>query len=244
MTIKEALVVIPTFNEIENIEAIIAAVFGQSNTHHVLIVDDGSPDGTAQCVKNLQAIHSEKLHLIERSGKLGLGTAYIAGFKYGIAQGYKYILEMDADFSHDPKMLNVLIQTCKDGSDIAVGSRYVANGEVKDWSMDRLVLSYGASLFVRMITWMPIKDSTAGFICYTAEVLKAIDLDKIKFVGYAFQIEMKYTAYRLGFKLTEVPIVFKDRELGTSKMNTSIVKEAIFGVINMRFRQYKRKQTK
>jgi len=236
--LDKALVIIPTYNEIENIEAIIAAVLEQNDDFEVLIVDDGSPDGTGAKVKELQA-SSKKIHLIEREGKLGLGTAYIAGFRYGIEHKYDYIFEMDADFSHPPKDLNNLYAACHDGADVAVGSRYTKGGGVKDWSNYRLFLSRGASLYVRMITLMPIMDPTAGFKCYKRKVLETIDLDKITSIGYAFQIEMKYAAYRNGFKIVEVPIIFADREKGTSKMDTSIIKEAISGVLNMKLKSLK-----
>ncbi len=234
----KALIIIPTYNEIENISEIVPVVLNKDDAFHVLVVDDGSPDGTANAVKDMQVNYGDRLHLIEREGKQGLGTAYIRGFKFGLEYGYDYILEMDADFSHDPNVLPSLIECCASGADVAVGSRYIKGGGIKDWSMDRLFLSYGASLFVRFITWIPVKDTTAGFVCYKRAVLERINLDGIRFIGYAFQIEMKYTAYRLGFKLKEVPITFKDREKGTSKMNTSIVKEAILGVVQMRLRKY------
>lgn len=232
---NKALVIIPTYNEIENIEAIISAVLEQNNDFDVLIVDDGSPDGTGARVKELQG-NSKRIHLIERSGKLGLGTAYIAGFKYGIENKFDFIFEMDADFSHPPKDLNNLYAACQNGADVAVGSRYTKGGGVKDWSNYRLFLSRGASLYVRMITFMPVMDPTAGFKCYKRKVLETIDLSKIKSIGYAFQIEMKYAAYQNGFKIVEVPIIFADREKGTSKMDTSIIKEAITGVLSMRLK--------
>lgn len=232
---NKALVIIPTYNEIENIEAIIAAVLEQNEDFDVLIVDDGSPDGTGAKVKELQA-NSSRIHLIERSGKLGLGTAYLAGFRYGIDKNFEFIFEMDADFSHPPKDLNNLYAACQNGADVAVGSRYTKGGGVKDWSNYRLFLSRGASLYVRMITFMPVMDPTAGFKCYKRNVLETIDLEKIKSIGYAFQIEMKYAAYQNGFKIVEVPIIFADREKGTSKMDTSIIKEAITGVLNMRWK--------
>ena len=232
---NKALVIIPTYNEIENIEAIIAAVLEQNDDFDVLIVDDGSPDGTGAKVKELQA-NSNRIHLIERTGKLGLGTAYLAGFRFGIKEGFDYIFEMDADFSHPPKDLNNLYAACKGGADVAVGSRYTKGGGVKDWSNYRLMLSRGASLYVRMITFMPVMDPTAGFKCYKRKVLETIDLDKITSIGYAFQIEMKYAAYQNGFKIVEVPIIFADREKGTSKMDTSIIKEAITGVLSMRLK--------
>ena len=235
---NKALVIIPTYNEIENIEAIIAAVLEQNDDFDVLIVDDGSPDGTGDKVKELQS-NSTRIHLIERSGKLGLGTAYLAGFRFGIEKQYEYIFEMDADFSHPPKDLNNLYAACQNGADVAVGSRYTKGGGVKDWSNYRLLLSRGASLYVRMITFMPVMDPTAGFKCYKRKVLETIDLNKIKSIGYAFQIEMKYAAYRNGFNIVEVPIIFADREKGTSKMDTSIIKEAITGVLDMRWKSFK-----
>ena len=246
------LVIIPTYNEKENVIKIIDAVFSLEMPFHVLIVDDGSPDGTAQLVKNKQIIHSDKLHLIERQGKLGLGTAYIAGFKWGVERGYDYICEMDADFSHKPTDLVRLVQACTEGgyygiavADMSVGSRYVQGGDVKNWSWDRILLSYCASWYVRLITWMPVKDPTAGFVCYSRQVLETIDLDKIRFIGYAFQIEMKFAAFSLGFKIKEIPITFADRVEGVSKMNTSIVSEALKGVFQMRwaslFNSYRRK---
>jgi dolichol-phosphate mannosyltransferase len=239
------LVIIPTFNEKENIIKIIDAVFALEMPFHVLIVDDGSPDGTANLVKKHQQANAYRLFLIERKGKLGLGTAYIAGFKWGIERQYDYICEMDADFSHKPTDLMRLVTACTEGADMSIGSRYVAGGNVKNWSWDRILLSYGASWYVRLITWMPVKDPTAGFVCYARQVLETIDLDKIHFVGYAFQIEMKFAAYSLGFKLKEVPITFADRVEGVSKMNTSIVSEALKGVFYMRwesfFNNYKRK---
>lgn len=234
---SKALVIIPTYNEKENIEAIINAVFDLEESFHVLIVDDGSPDGTAAIVKTMQKQFSQTLHLLEREGKLGLGTAYIAGFRWGLANGFDYFCEMDADFSHNPKDLVRLYQTCAEGqADMAIGSRYIKGGKVVNWPFDRIFLSYGASWYVRCITWMNIKDPTAGFVCYTRQVLETIDLDKIKFTGYAFQIEMKYATHTLGFKLKEIPITFKDRELGVSKMSSSIIGEAASGVLKMRFK--------
>lgn len=209
-------------------------VFALPHTFHVLIVDDGSPDGTAQIVKAMQAQYAEQLHILERSGKQGLGTAYIAGFKWGLANGYDYIFEMDADFSHNPQDLPRLYEACAlKGADLAVGSRYTRGGKVRNWSWDRIILSYGASLYVRLMTFMPVKDPTAGFICYRRKVLESIDLDNIRFVGYAFQIEMKYAAHRLGFKIAEVPITFVDRIAGVSKMSSNIIQEAIVGVFQM-----------
>lgn len=232
---NEKLVIIPTYNEIENINLIIPAVLDLEGDFHVLIVDDGSPDGTADEVKKWQAKHPSKIHLLQREGKLGLGTAYIAGFKIALDKGYQYIFEMDADFSHNPKDLLRLYKACKDGADLSIGSRYVKGGGLENWPLDRKLLSYGASLYVRTITWMMIKDPTAGFVCYTNKVLSTINLEKIRFIGYAFQIEMKYSAWKNGFKLVEVPITFKDRELGNSKMNSNIVSEAMKGVISMRW---------
>ncbi len=235
------LVIIPTYNEIENVRSIIDAVL-QYDGYEVLIVDDGSPDGTGHLVHNIQQSHPSKLriHLIQRAGKLGLGTAYIAGFKFGLAHHYDFIYEMDADFSHDPADLERLAEACKHSSDVAIGSRYVLGGEVKDWGHDRIVISKGGSLYVRMITGMPIMDPTAGFICYRREALESINLDRIGFTGYGFQIEMKYVLYRLGWRITEVPIVFKDRVLGTSKMNIGIIKEAIKGVLRLRLRNVRK----
>ena len=233
---SDSLVIIPTYNEKENVINIINAVFALDIDFHVLIIDDGSPDGTADLVKEFQLKNSSRLHLVEREGKLGLGTAYIAGFQWGLEKGYDFIFEMDADFSHNPKDLVRMRWACDDHEvDVVVGSRYVKGGKVKNWPADRLILSFGASLYVRMITWMPVKDPTAGFICYRAKVLSAIDLNKIKFIGYAFQIEMKYAAYRLGFRIKEIPITFVDRLEGTSKMSKGIIREAIFGVLQMRF---------
>jgi len=239
---SDSLIIIPTYNEKENIEAIIRKVFSLPKEFHILIVEDNSPDGTADIVKRLMTEFSERLFIEERTGKLGLGTAYIHGFKWALQRDYEYIFEMDADFSHNPNDLERLYNAChNEGADLAVGSRYV-NGVVNvvNWPMGRILMSYYASAYVRMITRMKIGDATAGFKCYTRKVLEAIDLDKVKFVGYAFQIEMKFTAYKLGFKVVEVPIVFTDRTLGQSKMSKKIFKEAFFGVIQLRFRKYKR----
>ena len=235
-----ALVIIPTYNEKENIKDIIDTVMALPSRFHILIVDDNSPDGTQDIVKGLQNDYKGRLHLHPRAGKLGLGTAYIEGFKKGIEEGYNFLFEMDADFSHPPEKLEELYASCQNGADIAVGSRYVKNGGVKDWPLDRIFLSRGASIYVQIITGMQVKDPTAGFVCYKREVLSSIDLDKIGFVGYAFQIEMKYVFWKLGFTIQEVPIVFKDRERGTSKMNMSIVKEAIMGVLKLRMRNIKK----
>lgn len=234
---SDALVIIPTYNEKENIENIIRAVFALSKPFHVLIVDDGSPDGTADIVKRLQAAEfHENLHLEQRSGKLGLGTAYIHGFRWAIAKGYDYVIEMDADFSHNPSDLPRLYEACKpEGVGMSVGSRYVAGGKVENWPLSRRMISQGGSFYVRMITFMPVKDATAGFVCYKRTALEQLNFDKIHFIGYAFQIEMKFALYQLGFKIKEVPITFKDREVGVSKMSTKIFKEALLGVIKMRW---------
>jgi dolichol-phosphate mannosyltransferase len=233
---NDGLVIIPTYNEKENIEKIIRAAFSQPKDFHILIVEDNSPDGTADIVKNLMKEFDGKLHILERKGKLGLGTAYIAGFKWGLKNGYDIIFEMDADFSHNPDDLVRLHKAIEDGADAAIGSRYITGVNVVNWPMGRVLMSYFASKYVRMITGMNIQDTTAGFVCWSRKVLETIDLDKIKFVGYAFQIEMKYTAIKLGFNVVEVPIIFTDRTEGESKMNKSIFREAIFGVIDLRLR--------
>ena len=233
------LVIIPTYNEKENITEIIQAVLDLPVPFHVLIVDDGSPDGTGRIVKSMMETYPDSLHIVERKGKLGLGTAYIRGFKWALKRRYDFICEMDADFSHNPKDLVRLRAACIDKNmDVAVGSRYVKGGKCVNWPWDRLILSYGASWYVKMVTWMPINDPTAGFVCYRREVLEALDLDAIRFIGYAFQIEMKYAARTLGFKLTEVPITFTDRIIGISKMSKGIIKEAIFGVLDMRWKSF------
>lgn len=235
----DSLVIIPTYNERENIVRMIRTVMGLEKDFHLLIVDDGSPDGTGDLIKELQQEFSTSLHLLERSGKLGLGTAYITGFRWGLEQGYEYIFEMDADFSHNPNDLLRLYAACKEGgADLAVGSRYIPGGKLANWPADRVFLSRGASLYVRLITWMPVMDPTAGFICYHRKVLETIDLSKIKAIGYAFQIEMKYAARCLGFKIVEVPITFTDRVEGVSKMSSGIIKEAILGVLRMRWRSF------
>ncbi len=234
LPVLDKLVIIPTYNEKENIERIILKVLSLPGSFHVLIVDDGSPDGTADIVKRLQGLYPEQVHLIQRTGKQGLGTAYIAGFKYALKKGYQYIFEMDADFSHNPDDLQRLYHACASGADVAVGSRYVPGGKVVNWPWDRIFISKGGAFYTRMITWMPVKDPTAGFICYRRDVLDTIPLDKVKFVGYAFQIEMKYRAWRLGFKIQEVPITFVDRTEGQSKMTKGIVEEAMYGVWKMR----------
>ena len=231
----DSIVIIPTYNEKENVENIIRAVLGQEKSFHILIIDDGSPDGTASIVKHLQIEFFDRLFLIEREGKLGLGTAYIAGFKWAVGHKYDYIFEMDADFSHNPADLQRLYDACvKEGADVAVGSRYCNGVNVVNWPLGRVLMSYFASVYVRVITGMKIKDTTAGFKCYKRRVLEAIDLDKIHFKGYAFQIEMKYTAFLKGFKIFEVPIIFINRVLGVSKMNSSIFGEALFGVLQLK----------
>jgi dolichol-phosphate mannosyltransferase len=233
--LPERLVIIPTYNERENIREVIAHVIGLQPAFDLLIVDDGSPDGTAALVKAAQGLHPGRIHLIERAGKQGLGTAYITGFKWALANGYGFIFEMDADFSHNPDDLVRLWRACADGGDMSVGSRYVKGGQVRDWSWDRIILSYCASLYVRAILWLGVRDTTAGFVCYTRRVLEALPLDEVRFIGYAFQIEMKYRTRRKGFRIVEVPITFIDRAKGTSKMNSSIFREAIIGVLQMRF---------
>ena len=245
----EKLVVIPTYNEKENISNILHAIFNLNDGFHVLVIDDGSPDGTAQIVLELIPKFSGKLFIEERTGKLGLGTAYIHGFKWAIEKGYQFIFEIDADFSHNPNDLPKLYNACKnDGADVAVGSRYIKGGGVVNWPTNRIALSKGASLYTRMITWMPVKDPTAGFVCYKKEVLDTINLDEIRFVGYAFQIEMKFAAWKLGFKVKEVPIIFQDRTYGVSKMNKGIVKEGILGVLKLRwnsmFKNYRKRVKK
>ena len=232
----KAIVIIPTYNERENIQPIIEAVFSLPANFHILIVDDSSPDGTSEIVQDLQDLYNKnerRLHLLKRQGKLGLGTAYIAGFHYAIQKNYEYILEMDADFSHDPKDLVRLYNACREGADLSIGSRYATGVNVVNWPIGRVLISYFASSYVRTITSMPIKDTTAGFVCYKRKVLETIPLDEIKFIGYAFQIEMKFLAWKYGFKLTEVPIIFTDRTRGESKMSAGIFKEAFFGVLNM-----------
>lgn len=232
---SNALVIIPTYNERENIQALLEKVFSLAQPFHVLIVDDGSPDGTATLVKELQARYPGQLHLLERSGKLGLGTAYLTGFKWGLERTYTYLFEMDADFSHDPNDLPRLLQACEQGADLSVGSRYVKGGGVINWPFNRIALSKGASLYTQIITGMPIKDPTAGFMCYTRKVLETLQLEKIRFVGYAFQIEMKFKAWRAGFRIQEVPILFQDRTLGVSKMHRGIIEEGIWGVLKLRW---------
>ncbi|MCQ2313886.1 MAG: polyprenol monophosphomannose synthase [Bacteroidales bacterium] len=233
---KENLVIIPTYNEKENIEKIIRYVFNLSMPFDILIIEDGSPDGTADIVKRLMQEFPDKLHIIERKGKLGLGTAYITGFKWALEREYQYITEMDADFSHNPDDLIRLHDACANGADVAVGSRYKTGVNVVNWPMGRVLMSYYGSAYVRLITRMKVRDTTAGFVCYTRKVLETMDLDRVKFKGYAFQIEMKYSAWKLGFKIEEVSIVFTDRVEGTSKMSGGIFREAIFGVMNLRWR--------
>jgi dolichol-phosphate mannosyltransferase len=234
--VPERLVIIPTYNEQENIRAITEHVLGLLPLFDVLVVDDNSKDGTPDTVKALMAEHPGRVHLLQRAGKLGLGTAYIAGFKWALERSYELVFEMDADFSHNPNDLVRLGKACESGADMSVGSRYVKGGGVSDWSWDRKMLSYWASIYVRAILWLGVKDTTAGFVCYRRHVLQALPLDRVRFVGYAFQIEMKYRVKLAGFRIVEVPIVFKDRQKGTSKMNSSIFKEAIVGVIQMRLR--------
>lgn len=235
------IVIIPTYNERENIENIIRKVFSLDGGYDILIIDDGSPDGTAAIVKRLQQEFPERLHMIERPGKLGLGTAYITGFKWSIDKGYDYTFEMDADFSHNPEDLPRLYQACKDGADLAIGSRYCDGISVINWPIGRIIMSYYASVYVRTILGMKVYDCTAGFKCYSNKVLRTIDLDKVEMKGYGFQIEMKYTTYKLGFKITEVPIIFVNRKAGTSKMSGGIFGEAFWGVLKLRFRELKPK---
>ena len=242
----EKLLIIPTYNERENVTLLLKTVFGLQQDFHVLIIDDGSPDGTADIVKNLFAVYPGKLFLEQRQGKLGLGTAYLHGFRWALDRGYRFIFEMDCDFSHNPKDLDKLYQACKyDSADLSVGSRYVKGGKVENWPALRKFISRGASIYTRMFTFMPVRDPTAGFVCYRSYVLEAINFEKISFVGYAFQIEMKFAAWKLGFKIKEVPITFIDRQFGVSKMNKGIVKEGIFGVLKLKwmsmFKNYRRR---
>ena len=236
------IVIIPTYNEKENIEAIIRKVFSLPGEFNVLIIDDGSPDGTAGIVKTLQEEFPERLHLIERAGKQGLGTAYLTGFRWSLDHGFDYVFEMDADFSHNPDDLVRLYRACsEEGGDLAVGSRYCHGVSVVDWPMSRIIMSYYASAYVRTVLNMKVFDTTAGFVCYTRKVLESIDLDAVQMKGYGFQIEMKYTAHKLGFKIKEVPIIFVNRQLGTSKMSSGIFGEAFWGVIKLRFRKIRGK---
>lgn len=241
----EKLVIIPTYNEKENISNIIRYVFSLNLNFHILVIDDGSPDGTALIVKELITEFPGQLFLEERSGKLGLGTAYIYGFRWALQKGYPFIFEMDADFSHNPDDLERLYAACKTGgADVAIGSRYVKGGAIQNWPLDRRIYSKGGALYTRLLTWMPVGDPTAGFVCYRNEVLAAINFDAIKFVGYAFQVEMKFASWKLGFKITEVPITFKDRTYGASKMSKGIIKEGILGVLKLQwhslFKNYKK----
>lgn len=247
MQTSDSIVIIPTYNEKENIENIIRAVFGLEKEFHILVIEDGSPDGTADIVKRMQKEFPERLFMIERKGKLGLGTAYITGFKWALEHNYDYIFEMDADFSHNPNDLPRLYEACADeGYDVAIGSRYISGVNVVNWPIGRVLMSYFASKYVRIITGLNIHDTTAGFKCYRREVLETIPLDKIRFKGYAFQIEMKFTAYKCGFKIKEVPVIFINRELGTSKMSGGIFGEAVLGVIQLKldsiFRKYPQKK--
>jgi dolichol-phosphate mannosyltransferase len=242
----EKLLIIPTYNEKENIANILQVVFSLSQNFHVLIIDDGSPDGTANIVKSLYSKYQGQLFLEERIGKQGLGTAYIYGFNWALAKRYQFIFEMDADFSHDPNDLDKLYQACKSGNaDLSIGSRYVKYGRIENWPRGRVMLSKGASFYTRLLTLMPVKDPTAGFVCYSRKVLEAINLDKISFVGYAFQIEMKFAAWKLGFTIKEVPITFVDRQFGVSKMNKGIVKEGVLGVLKLKwmsmFKNYRKR---
>ncbi len=242
----EKIVIIPTYNESENIASILGAVFSLNQGYHILVIDDGSPDGTAQIVKDLFSTYPNQLFLEERKGKLGLGTAYIHGFKWCIAKGYEYIFEMDADFSHNPNDLDRLYKACSGGlGDIAVGSRYVPGGQTENWPPDRQLYSKGGALYTKLITWMPVNDPTAGFVCYKRKVLETINMEAIHCIGYAFQIEMKFAAWKLGFKIVEVPITFIDRKIGVSKMSKGILKEGVFGVIKIQwqsmFRNYRKK---
>jgi dolichol-phosphate mannosyltransferase len=233
----DSIVIIPTYNEKENIERMIRKVFSLTFPFHLLIVDDSSPDGTADIVKRLMLEFPDKLFIEERKGKLGLGTAYIHGFKWALQKKYEYVFEMDCDFSHNPDDLVRLREACIQGADMAIGSRYVEGGKIENWPKARVLMSYYASVYVRLVLWIPIHDTTAGFKCYKRKVLERINFDQIKFVGYAFKIEMKYTAFKLGFKLTEVPITFTDRTEGVSKMSKGIFKEAFWGVLQMRFKK-------
>lgn len=235
----DSVVIIPTYNEKENVAAIIEAVFALPRDFDVLIIDDNSPDGTAAIVKELQLSHEGHLHLLERAGKLGLGTAYIAGFKWALAHGYEYVFEMDADFSHNPDDLLKLYDACADeGADVAIGSRYLTGVNVVNWPMGRVLMSYYASRYVRIVTGMPIHDATAGFVCYRRRVLETLPLDNIRFKGYAFQIEMKFLAFKYGFKIVEVPIIFVNRRLGTSKMSSGIFSEGLFGVMRLKWSSF------
>jgi dolichol-phosphate mannosyltransferase len=243
--VTDRLVIIPTYKESENIEKIIRKVFSITPAFDVLIIDDNSPDGTADIVKSIMPEFEDKLHIVEREGKLGLGTAYIRGFQWALERHYNYIFEMDADFSHNPDDLVRLYNAChEDGADLSIGSRYIKGVNVVNWPMSRVLMSYFASKYVRIITRMKVKDATAGFKCYTRKVLEAMNFDRISFIGYAFQIEMKYTAWKLGFKIIEVPIIFTDRTEGQSKMSKGIFKEAVLGVMKLRFRNIRKRHQK
>lgn len=235
------MVIIPTYNEIENIAKIICAVFDLEGEYNILVIDDGSPDGTAAAVKRMQPAFQDKLFLIEREGKLGLGTAYLTGFRWALEHGYDYIFEMDADFSHAPSDLPRLLQACKDGADLSVGSRYCNGVSVVNWPIGRILISYFASKYVRTVLRFNVYDTTAGFVCYSRKVLEAIDFDEVRMKGYGFQIEMKYTAYKLGFRIAEVPVIFINRKEGSSKMSGGIFGEAFWGVIGLRFRKFHKK---
>jgi len=237
--VSDSLVIIPTYNEKENIEKMIRKVFSLTKDFHLLIVEDNSPDGTGTIVKQMMPEFEGKLFILERKGKLGLGTAYIDGFRWALSKGYEYIFEMDCDFSHNPDDLVRLYAACENGADVAIGSRYIKGVNVVNWPMGRVLMSYGASMYVRFVLGVPIQDTTAGFKCYRASVLRTINLSDIKFMGYAFQIEMKYTAWKLGFRIVEVPIIFTDRTEGTSKMSSRIFKEAFLGVLSLRFKTIK-----
>ena len=242
----EKIVIIPTYNEKENIELILKAIFDLRQGYHVLVIDDGSPDGTADIVRKVQTQYQSELFLEERKGKLGLGTAYIHGFRWAISRNYQFIFEMDADFSHNPADLERLYQACKyNDADLAIGSRYVKGGGIRNWPKNRIALSKGGALYTQLILWMPVSDPTAGFICYKKEVLEAMNLDAIQFIGYAFQIEMKFVAWKLGFKIKEVPIHFEDRKFGESKMSKGIIQEGVLGVLQLRwsslFKNYRKR---
>ncbi|MCQ2141831.1 MAG: polyprenol monophosphomannose synthase [Bacteroidales bacterium] len=239
---ERKIVIIPTYNEKENIEKIIRKVFSLEEYFHILVIEDGSPDGTAAIVKGLQTEFDDRLFMIERKGKLGLGTAYLTGFKWSLEQGYDYIFEMDADFSHDPEDLPRLLDACrKEGADLSIGSRYCDGVSVVNWPIGRIIMSYYASVYVRTVLGFKIYDSTAGFLCYSRKVLEGIDLDAVQMKGYGFQIEMKYTAHKLGYKIAEVPVIFVNRKEGTSKMSSSIFGEAFWGVMKLRFRKFSRR---
>ena len=239
---ERKIVIIPTYHEKENIEKIIRAVFALEGDFEILVIEDGSPDGTAEIVKKLQGEFPKRLHMIERKGKLGLGTAYITGFKWSVENGYDYIFEMDADFSHNPEDLPRLYEACRNGADLAIGSRYCKGISVNNWPIGRVIMSYYASVYVRTVLGMKVYDTTAGFKCYRRRVLETIDLDKVRMKGYGFQIEMKYSTYKLGFKIEEVPIIFVDRKEGTSKMSSGIFGEAFWGVLKLKMRKIKPRQ--